>query len=176
MSSLAQLLPRTPLKIDPVDLSVGTQVCAWGHPAPYDGPAPLMIVGHVAGFSQHDTVTLPGPQRRLVVNAAFNPGNSGGPVTRKGSSAVSGVVVSKATHVPPHLSAAINAMANQKGITISYPVTLPDGTERRMVEAEIVADTLRHFFRMTQLVLGEAILSRDLVPFLNRYRIPWTEA
>ena len=40
----------TPLKIDAAPLSVGTHVYALGFPLAYNGPAPLMIVGYVAGF------------------------------------------------------------------------------------------------------------------------------
>ena len=40
----------TPLKVDPPPVRVGAQAYTLGFPLAYNGPAPLMIVGYVAGF------------------------------------------------------------------------------------------------------------------------------
>ncbi|WP_437759385.1 S1 family peptidase [Sorangium sp. So ce1389] len=167
--------PRHPMAIDVDEPTIGTEVCTWGHPTPYAGPSPLLIFGHLAGFSRHQ---IPGAraQRRLVLNAAINPGNSGGPVMAAGQAAVRGVIATKALYLPPHLQAAINAMHAQMGITTRYPVPMPDGTTRIMIEGQIVAECLEHFRKMTQMVLGEAIMASDLVAFLDQNGIPWTPA
>jgi hypothetical protein len=45
-----------------------------------------------------------------------------------------------------------------------------------MIEGQIVAECLEHFRKMTQMVLGEAIVASDLVAFLDQNGIPWTRA
>ena len=48
------------------DITIGTQVCTWGHPLGYDGPAPILTTGYLAGFvAQGDPVV-----KHCVVNAA----------------------------------------------------------------------------------------------------------
>jgi hypothetical protein len=56
----------TPLKIDPSPVSVGAQVYALGFPLAYNGPAPLMIVGYVAGFEGRVLKAGAGAQQRAV--------------------------------------------------------------------------------------------------------------
>jgi len=51
-------------------------------------------MGYLAGFVARETK----PVRHFVVNAAFNPENSGGPLLLTGEDTVIGVVVSK--HAP----------------------------------------------------------------------------
>ncbi|WP_437711017.1 serine protease [Sorangium sp. So ce448] len=167
--------PRLAMAIDVDEPIIGTELCTWGHPTPYAGPSPLLISGHLAGFSRYQP---PGgiAQRRLVLNAAINPGNSGGPVMAARKTTVCGVVATKALYLPPHLQAAIVAMHAQQGITTRYPVPMPDGSTRIMIEGQIVAECLEHFRKMTQMVLGEAIVASDLVAFLDQNGIPWTRA
>jgi S1-C subfamily serine protease len=60
-------------------IPVGTQVTTWGFPMGYSGRNPLLTAGYVAGLD----MISPRPGRlvpRYVVNAAFNRGNSGGPL------------------------------------------------------------------------------------------------
>ena len=57
-----------PLPIDISGLSIGTQICTWGHPLGYNGPAPILTVGYLAGFNQFE-------QRGVVFTASDNKGN-----------------------------------------------------------------------------------------------------
>lgn len=74
----------------------GSQVTTWGYPIGYAGPSPLLSVGFLAGFQEQ--MTPEGPVKQLVVNGAFNNGNSGGPLFVSGERRVVGVVVAK--HAP----------------------------------------------------------------------------
>lgn len=161
-----------PLKIDATPVSVGTQVYALGFPLAYNGPAPLMIVGYVAGFEARTLAAGGAPQQRVVLNAALNPGNSGGPVLQWGESAVRGVVVSKHAPITPFLQSAIDALAgNQSGVV--FTATDGQGKTHTFVESQLVADVLKYFRSMTQVVIGEAIPATDLISFLSSNKVPW---
>ena len=58
-------------------LELGLPLWAWGFPFGYVGPTPLVSVGHVAGYSAKRVRRRLVPQ--VVINGAFNVGNSGGP-------------------------------------------------------------------------------------------------
>jgi len=162
----------TPLKLDTSAISVGMQVYALGFPLAYNGPAPLMIVGYVAGFEARTVSAGAAPQQRIVLNAALNPGNSGGPVLRWGESCVAGVVVSKHAPISPFLQSAIDALAtNQSGIV--FTATDAQGNTHTFVESQLVADVLKYFRSMTQVVIGEAIPMADVGSFLTSQGVQW---
>ena len=61
------------------DFKVGMQVSTWGFPAGYAGLVPMLSVGYLAGIDAYQI--RPGTiVRKWIVNAAFNGGNSGGPL------------------------------------------------------------------------------------------------
>jgi len=165
----------TPLKLDRRAISVGMQVYALGFPLAYDGPAPLMIVGYVAGFETRTVSAAAATQQRIVLNAALNPGNSGGPVLRWGESFVVGVVVSKHAPISPFLQSAIDALAtNQSGVV--FTATDAQGNTHTFVESQLVADVLKYFRSMTQVVIGEAIPMTDVATFLTSHSVRWVSA
>ncbi|MGD0012863.1 MAG: serine protease [Bryobacteraceae bacterium] len=165
--------PQTGLKIDTRPLDVGLQVSTWGHPLGYDGPTPLLAVGYVSGFrADAGTDHSRSPVKHLVVNAAFNPGNSGGPLLMSGEPAVVGVVVSKHAPMSPYLQSEIDVLA-QNPYGMMYVATDPAGNRKQVSEAQIVADVLIYFRSMTQVVIGEAVAADELVAFLNDHKIPW---
>jgi hypothetical protein len=113
--------------------------------------------------------------KHYVVNGAFNPGNSGGPLIASVDDAAVGVVVSK--HAPItqwHLSA-LEALKNQKS-GLQYTATDPSGNTVAFSEGQLVGDLLQYFRDMTQVVIGEAIASEELVRFLDGNSLPWTQA
>lgn len=145
---------------------VGTTVTTWGFPLGYNGPAPLLCVGHLAGFAQHKTSS--GTSKHLVVNGAFNPGNSGGPLFRANSDLVIGVVVSKHAPITQFHMMAIDALAkNSSGVVFSG--TDDKGQPIQFVESQLVADILTYFRSLTQVMIGEAISSASVTEFLKKH-------
>lgn len=170
-ADLALLTPNDALKggMD-LDLGrppdVGTTVTTWGFPLGYNGPAPLLCVGHLAGFSEHKTSS--GTSKHLVVNGAFNPGNSGGPLFRANSDLVIGVVVSKHAPITQFHMMAIEALANNKSGVV-FSGTDGNGKPVQFVESQLVADILTYFRNLTQVMIGEAISSSTVVDFLKKH-------
>lgn len=172
---LQGMTSATPLKIDLSPPQVGTQVYTLGFPLAYNGPAPLMTVGHVAGFETHPVSGAAAPLKRIVLNAAINSGNSGGPVFLWEESSVRGVAVSKHAPISLFLQSAITALAdNKSGIT--FTGTDAQGNLTRFVESQLVADVLQHFRSMTQVVIGSAIPADDVATFLTTHNVPWSKA
>lgn len=151
-------------------ISVGEMVSTWGFPLGYDGPAPLLSVGFLAGFKDYSISS--GVMKHLVVNGAFNPGNSGGPLSLSNNNEVIGIVVSK--HVPLtqfHRNALEVLAQNQSGV--AFTATDATGNSRTFVESQIVAELLRYFHGLTQVMIGEAISVDTLKDFLNDNKISY---
>jgi S1-C subfamily serine protease len=165
----------TPLKIESAPLGLGAQIYALGFPLAYNGPAPLFTVGYIAGFEARMVKAGMPLQQRLVLNAALNPGNSGGPVIGWQESAVRGVAVSKHAPIASYLQSAIDALANNKSGVV-FTATDSQGQTHTFVESQLVADVLKYFRSMTQVVIGEAIPASEVISFLSGNRLPWTPA
>lgn len=164
-----------PLKINTQTLDVGKQIYAWGHPLGYSGPAPILSVGYLAGRNVWQPQGMSTPQYRLILNAALNPGNSGGPIFSWGETSVCGVAVTKHAPISQYLQSAIQALANNKS-GVTFTATDGQGNQRTFVESQIVAEILVYFQSMTQVVIGEAIMPIDITNFLDSNGIPWTKA
>ena len=170
---LAALLPNETIDgglniSDEKDVSVGTQVSTWGYPLGYNGPAPLLTIGYLSGFNE---VRPSGSiVKHLVVNGAFNPGNSGGPLFVAGQDEVIGVVVSKHSPIPPAIASALQALANARS-GLQYTGRDAQGNEVTFSEAQIVAGLLRYFRRLIQVVIGEAIAGSEVIAFLTESNI-----
>lgn len=145
------------------DVEIGASVRTWGYPLGYNGPAPLLIQGTIAGFNVIERL---GGLRRIIVNAAFNGGNSGGPLLRVEESSVVGVVV--ATHAPIsefHLSA-LEALKNARS-GLQFTASDGSGNTRSFSEAQLVGDLLEYYRSLTQVVIGEAIHSSEVQASLD---------
>lgn len=170
---LAALLPSEAIDggldvADEEDTSVGTRVSTWGYPLGYNGPAPLLTIGYLSGFNE---VRPSGSVvKHLVVNGAFNPGNSGGPLFIAGQDEVIGVVVSKHAPIPRTVASALQALANNPS-GMQYTGRDVQGNERSFSEAQIVADLLHYFRGLIQVVIGEAIAGSEVVAFLTENNI-----
>ena len=172
---LAALTPTQPLKGGLTlgttkGLEVGVVVRTWGHPLGYNGPAPLLSVGYLSGFRAHQAEKNP-TVKHLVVNAAFNSGNSGGPLFAKSDNEVVGVVVNKALSLfTPFVQSAIDAFAkNRSGVIFSG--TGSDGKPMTMVESQVVAEVVASLRNMAQLMVGEAIAVEELGTFLSYKKV-----
>lgn len=166
-ADLAALRPTKPaqggLELDtgqPPD--VGSAVTTWGFPLGYNGPSPLLSVGYLAGFVDRAGVTP-----HLVVNGAFNPGNSGGPLFRANSDKIIGVVVSKHAPISDLHRSAIKALAENKSGVV-FVATDAAGKQTQFVESQLVADLIEYFRNLTQVMIGEAIAATTVADFLQR--------
>jgi S1-C subfamily serine protease len=168
---LALLTPAQEIKAPTLALSeddgytIGSQVSTWGYPAGYSGLSPLLSSGYLSG-----TDNVQGPSgkavTRLVVNAAFNSGNSGGPLVEIESNRVIGVVVSKLAPLPDYIENALKALKDTK-YGLMFTKTNPDGTREKISEAQVTEEILQYLRSQTQLVIGHAVFARDLRNFLK---------
>lgn len=143
---------------DPVP---GTTVSTWGYPLLYNGISPLLSVGYVAGFRQDATV------KHIVVNGAFNHGNSGGPLLASHSKKVIGVVVSTYHFFPKEIDFAIQRFKkSESGMSTGFTTTDANGATVQLLDMQVVGIILEEFYRKTQVVIGEAISASELRAFL----------
>jgi S1-C subfamily serine protease len=171
---LAALLPTVALEgglelAPDVNIPLGKQVTTWGFPLIYNGPAPLLSVGYVSGYYgvQIEGRTV----RHIVVNGAFNPGNSGGPVFVAGDNKVIGVVIWKAIAFSSQVKVIIDGFHQSRGgIGGTFSELQPDGTYKVLTDHEVIARVLEEFYNKTQVDIGEAVSVSELRKFLNEHR------
>jgi S1-C subfamily serine protease len=147
----------------------GMQVSTWGFPEGYRSFVPLLTVGYVSGI---DNVNMPSGKAvpRFVINAACNSGNSGGPVLRLEDGAVIGVVSSKLAPIPPYIVSALEVLSNQQS-GLTYEATDATGKKFTLTEGKIIGDVLTYLRSQTQLVIGHAVSTAQLVDFLRVHKI-----
>lgn len=167
---LAILTPKTKinegLELKEEIMKTETKVITWGHPLAYNGPSPILSVGYIAGFKEHKENRSSSVVKRYVVNGAFNPGNSGGPLMNEDGDKVIGIVVAKHAPITQFLKSALEALeSNNSGVVFS--ATDDTGARRNFVESQIVAKLLEHQMRLTQVMLGEAIVTNELIACLK---------
>jgi len=157
---LAFLLVEVPLEsfleLSTDDILVGANVKTWGFPLGYHGPAPLLIQGTIAGLNKSQAGA-----NHVVVNAAFNQGNSGGPLIDSVSNKVIGVVCSKHAPLTAFQSNALDVLVQQRS-GMQYTARDEKGKTINFSEAQIVGDILNQLVSLTQVVIGEAITASEL--------------
>ena len=174
-ADLAALKPSKKIDVPALALSskteiiTGSLVTTWGFPSGYNGFRPLLTVGYLSGVDRVPTPAGLSPTR-WVVNAAFNGGNSGGPVLDIETGDVIGVVSSKLAPIPLIIESAMEALSTQKS-GFSYTQTNEDGTTTQVSEGHVIAEVLKYLRSQTQLVLGHAVTSTDLLQFLRSHSI-----
>lgn len=156
--------PALPLSTQ-AQIAVGTQVTTWGFPAGYSSVVPLLTVGYLAGLDRVSTPIGLSPPR-WVVNAAFNGGNSGGPVLSLEDGSVIGVVSSKLAPIPPLIESALEALSKQQS-GFTFTKSFADGSQVNVSEGQVIAEVLKYLRSQTQLVLGHAVTGQDLRAFLQ---------
>lgn len=147
--------------------TVGIQVSTWGFPAGYNGMQPMLSVGYLSG---KDVIRSSSGKivERFVVNAAFNAGNSGGPLIDIESGSVMGIVVSKLAPMSPYIESALRALKNYKSIS-AFSITKPDGTTESISNSQVLEQVLQYLRSQTQLVVGRAVLTGDIKTFLKKH-------
>ena len=147
-------------------LTIGTQVTTWGYPGGYFGASPLLGVGYLAGVDsfQNDDKSI---VTRWVVNAAFNHGNSGGPLIDESSGEVIGVVISKLAPLSENTKQIMSLLSKeQTGVVFNFKQK--DGKTASVSEASLVESVLSDLSSQVQLVVGYAALTADLTGFLKK--------
>jgi S1-C subfamily serine protease len=146
-----------------------TPVKTWGFPLIYNGPAPLLSIGYVAGYN--DAGSGNRTVKHIVVNGAFNPGNSGGPLLASRDDKVVGVVVWKMRVLPQWVGTFISNLSTGATATgricCAMTLTMPDGTRRGLSSDEATAAVLDEFYRTVQVMIGEATSVSELKAFLR---------
>lgn len=146
--------------------NVGTTVTTWGFPLIYNGPAPLLSVGNVAGYNDAHVGTA--IVKHIVVNGAFNPGNSGGPLLVASDTKVVGVVVWKMRLLPDWVQPLIKGFGHSSIASCCVATqTLPDGTKRGISSEEASGMILQQFYDTVQVMTGEATSVSELKAFLK---------
>lgn len=168
---LALLSPASPITAPALALraspsiTVGAQVSTWGFPTGYNSLVPMLSVGYVSGIDSvrisPNTVT-----KRLVVNAAFNSGNSGGPVLNVEDGTVMGLVSSKLAPLPQSTESALAALATQRS-GLMYTAARPDGSQVQVSEGQVIYEVLQYLRQQVQLVIGHAVLVEDMRAFMK---------
>jgi S1-C subfamily serine protease len=169
---LALLRPLTTLEGGLVlgndgDPPLEKRVCTWGFPLMYNGPAPLLSVGYVAGYSEERAEKR--TVKHLVINGAFNPGNSGGPLLEEPENKLIGIVVAKYHLYPPYVKEAIETLAYKPHGGFSsgrFSIPQPDGTQKPLMDDQVIGLMLEEFYKTTQVMIGEAISISELKEFL----------
>jgi S1-C subfamily serine protease len=166
----AVTITGTPLSISSrEDFTVGTQVSTWGFPGGYFGVSPMLSVGYLSGIDGIRTASGT-VIRQWVVNAAFNSGNSGGPLLHIETGEVIGVVSSKLAPITQETAAILTALETQNS-GFTYNATLPNGTTTTFTEGQLIGKVLNELRRQVQLVIGKAVLTGDLRNFLISQKI-----
>lgn len=172
---LAIVKPSIALTVKPLEIStsndikIGAQVSTWGFPGGYSGLSPLLSVGYLSGIEAYQ-VSPSKIVRKWVVNAAFNGGNSGGPLIHIETGTVFGVVSSKLAPISADAAAILQLLEHQK-FGMQYEGKKPDGSKITFSEAQLVGTVLNELRQQVQLVIGQAVLREDLVAFLTANKI-----
>lgn len=168
---LALLVPKSRIEggfeLGPdVSPKVATPVSTWGFPFIYNGPAPLLSVGYVAGFQDVKVGTT--TVKHIVVNGAFNPGNSGGPLLAGPDNTVVGIVVWRMRILPEWVQTLITGFGKSSATSCCVATqTLPDGTTRGVSSEEASGIVLQQFYDTVQVMIGEATAVSELRAFLK---------
>ncbi len=150
-------------------LQVGEQLSAWGFPGGYGGLSPMLTVGYLSAEDARRTASGR-IIRQWVVNAAFNSGNSGGPVIDARDGTVVGVVDAKLAPLSSQTLDSIQLLSNEQSGFL-YSGTKPDGSTFQISQAQILGAVLDDLRRQIQLVVGYAIKLPDLKTFLISHGI-----
>jgi S1-C subfamily serine protease len=154
-------------------LKVGSIVSTWGYPLWYSSPPPLLSVGYLSGFRAHRPRQSQGKiVKRLVVNGAFNPGNSGGPLFQSQSNRVVGIVVEKAIPSFNRFERIIvDSMASNNEWGTFWSLTDDQGKSAEYPETQLLARMFNQLREMNQTVIGEGITVSELRAFLSEKKI-----
>lgn len=124
-------------------------------------------MGYVSGFRTDESHGK--PVKHIVVNGAFNHGNSGGPLFVARSREVIGVVVLTFHFYPPQVKQLIDGLSKTESGLILATHKRPDGQTESLSEAQITAIVLDEFYQKTQVMIGEAIAASEVALLMTEH-------
>lgn len=145
----------------------GTEVSTWGYPFGYNGISPLLSVGYVSGYREDTSSGR--AVKHIVVNGAFNHGNSGGPLLIANNNEVIGLVVLTFNFYPPGVKKIIDNLSNQHSGLIMGNIRISDGSMKPLSEAQLTGAVLNKFYENTQVMIGEAVAGSELATMLKEH-------
>lgn len=145
----------------------GLSVTTWGYPFAYNGVSPLLSVGYISGFREAKSESGRSV-KHIVINGAFNHGNSGGPLLLSRDNEVIGIVVLTYNFYPPGLKKIIDQLATQQS-GMQWTMNLPGGGTKNVSETQITAAILDEFYQKTQVMIGEAIAASELAAMIKEH-------
>ena len=169
---LALLVPvgelRNGLKLAATDSpEPGLSVTTWGYPFVYNGVSPLLSVGYVSGFREVKSESGKSV-KHIVINGAFNHGNSGGPLLLARDNEVIGIVVLNYNFYPAGVKKLIDQLSTQQ-FGMQWTLNLPGGGTKNVSESQITAAILDEFYQKTQVMIGEAIAASELAAMMKEH-------
>lgn len=169
---LAILTPKNAMKdgfnlANEESINIGNSIYTWGYPLGYNGPAPLLSVGHLSGFT--DIQTTKRIVKHIVVNGALNNGNSGGPLLDINGNVI-GVVQSKHLPISDYLRSVLEALENNQN-GLQFTSTDNVGNSKNLSESQLVAQMLNYYRELAQVMIGEAVTIDELKAFLKENKI-----
>jgi Trypsin-like peptidase domain len=148
-------------------LEAGTVVSTWGYPFGYNGISPLLSVGYVSGY--REDAQSGKAVKHIVVNGAFNHGNSGGPLLVSHDNEVIGVVVLTFHFYPVEVKQIIDGLSKLDSGFMIATITQPDGSKKQISEAQVTAMVLNEFYEKTQVMIGEAVAASELRAMIKEH-------
>ena len=127
----------------------------------------MLSVGYVSGYREDSSNER--AVKHIVVNGAFNQGNSGGPLLVSHSNEVIGIVVLTYHFYPPQVKQIIDLLSKQNWGVLMASKRNSDGTSQQISEAQVTAMVLDEFYQKTQVMIGEAIAVSELDAMLREH-------
>lgn len=141
---------------------LGEEVVTWGFPGGYQGREPFLSVGYFGGVNPYKDKENR-PTIKYIVNAAYNHGNSGGPLISSETGDLIGVVTDKLVPFNPATLSAMSALQSSKnGLQYTF-----SRTGVQVSEAQVISMVLNDLMQNAQIVVGMATTSDDVRKFLK---------
>ena len=140
--------------------SKGEVVFTLGYPLAYSGPEPILTVGFLSNLQEKEGT------KRLVVNAALNIGNSGGPLFNL-QGRLLGVVTARSIFPSPIVSLALQVFS-RPGVDLVYgELELPGGVKEEVSLSKIMLSLIKWVMDNIQTNIGEAVSAEHLIELLD---------
>jgi len=139
-----------------ISMPTGSPVFALVFPGGYSGRQSLFVGGHFSGLDHLEFPRAGEYVQRLVINIAFSPGTSGGPLLFNNE--VVGVVSSGMKPTTPRVAQLMRALEKQTAGDISITIEGQNGQKVVLSQSQAIAEVFHYFGRHIELGLGHAVM------------------